>query len=360
MAKPMAGVYLLTDGPFKGSQPHGSQGPWRHRLVGKTIIGLRQAPGLWELALEEGQVLALNWRRRQAGLRLQDHSILGGDWQSSLPLETPYPTEEFLAKRRQEQVDSWRAREQGRISKQMDELRRADPGDPEGLRAFGQRLSSLRHQVTQETEVFLLPSFDGEAPADRIDRRRGESLQDRVDRFYKEARREERRQKGRADRLEHLQARWVAIEGEEPPRRTVQPAAGPARGRAEKGVRRYCLPSGRDVFVGKDASSNHRVTFGLGRGRDLWFHRRNGPGPHVLLRRGKGETVPEEEVHLAAALALRFGPRGTEPQEEVRWTERRFLDPVPGQPGKVLVREERVLLVNLSHFQAAIENLLNR
>lgn len=356
----MAGIHLLTDGPFKGSQPHGSQGPWRHRLLGKTIIGLRTAPGLWELALEEGQVLALNWRRRQAGLRLQDRSVLGGDWQLSLPLETPHPTDEFLAQRRHVQVTSWRERERHRIIKQIDDLQQASPADADALRAFGERLSSLRHQVTQEADVFCLPHFDPSVSADRIDRRRGESLQDRVDRFYKEARREERRQKSRVERLQSLEDRLETLEDEEPPSRSERSGARKLSERSDRGVRRYRFPSGREVLVGRDAKANHHLAFGLGRGRDLWFHRRNGPGPHVLLRRERGEVVPEEELLLAAALALRFGPRGTDPQEEVRWTERRFLDPIPGQPGTVLVRKERVLLIDLEHHRDAIEALLNR
>ena len=59
-------------------------------------------------------------------------------------------------------------------------------------------------------------------------------------------------------------------------------------------------------------------------------------------------------------MALRLSLRATEGQEEVRWTERRFLDPVPGQPGKALVRKERVLLVDLGQHREAIDGLFNR
>ena len=105
MAKPMAGTYVLTGSPYKGSEPHGSQGPWRHRLLGRKVIGLRSAPGLWELQLADGQVLALNWRRRQAGIRLVDEAVLGGDWRVTLPCDEIHDAGDLIQARRQEEVD---------------------------------------------------------------------------------------------------------------------------------------------------------------------------------------------------------------------------------------------------------------
>ena len=360
LTKPKAGVHHLCDRPLSGAQPHGSQGPWRHRLLNQTIVGLRQAPGLWELQLKSGQVLALNWRRKQAGIRLSDRSVLGGAWLQVLPLSPPLSSEEIFEQRKDEQVASWRRQVRRRLESQIAAIETAKVGDPETLRQRAQRLSSLRHQVRQEAEVFWLPQYQGAEPPDSIDRRAGEGLQDRIDRFYKEARRLERRDVHQGERLIALKKRLLSIASEEPPKPTQGLTKSSPTKPLERGVRVYRLASGRELLVGRDAKANHRVTFGLGRGRDLWFHRRNGPGPHVILRRGKDDTVPEDEILLAAAVALRLSLRATEGQEEVRWTERRFLDPVPGQPGKALVRKERVLLVDLGQHREAIDGLFNR
>ncbi|HBU48054.1 MAG TPA: hypothetical protein DEB46_07050 [Myxococcales bacterium] len=360
MTKPMAGIYRLSDRPFKGFQPHGSQGPWRHRLLARTLVGLRQAPGLWELKLEDGQVLALNWRRKQAGLRLRRDSVLGGPWFDHLPLETTFCPDELEESRKAERIHLWRVATRRRLQKQINDLLRRKADDPDQLRQWAQRMSSLRHQVRQEATLFWLPQYDSMDSLDRVDRRPGEGIQQRIDRFYKEAGRQERRLIHQRERLDHLKSRLVSIEEEEPPEPIENRVKKAAVKPLEKGIRRYRLPSGREVLAGRDAKANHRLTFGLGRGRDLWFHRRNGPGPHVILRRAKDEEVPEEDLLLAASLALRLGARGTEAQEEVRWTERRYLDPVPGQPGKVLVRKERVLLVDSDLHKEVIEGLFNR
>ena len=56
------------------------------------------------------------------------------------------------------------------------------------------------------------------------------------------------------------------------------------------------------LYIGKNNRQNDEVTFKLGRGSDLWFHARNMPGSHVILK----TTLPqarEEDILTAARLA---------------------------------------------------------
>lgn len=359
--KPLAGCHLILDAPLKGQQPHGSQGPLRSQVLNRRIQGLRKAPGLWELALDDDSVLALNWRRRQAGIRLRQRSVLAGDWLDYLPLQPACSAEDLQAERRRLETESWRRREAKRIQRQIALLETTDSEDPQILREQAQRLSALRRDVVEKKTHFLLPHYDGSQAPELLSRVAGESLQQRVDRLFKDSGRTARRREANEERLRTLRQKLEGLPEQEP---EESGPSSPQKPRGEKGlgpgIRCFRLESGRQVFVGKDAKANHRLTFRVGRGRDLWFHRRNGPGPHVLLRRDKNEEVPQAEIKLAAALALNFGPRGTGRCEEVRWTERRFLSPVPGAPGTVLMGREKVILVDLDEQGDALRRLLSR
>ncbi|MDP6944670.1 MAG: NFACT family protein, partial [Myxococcota bacterium] len=48
--------------------------------------------------------------------------------------------------------------------------------------------------------------------------------------------------------------------------------------------RRFVSVDGADILVGRGARFNDALTFGVARGRDLWFHARDSPGAHVFLR----------------------------------------------------------------------------
>ena len=83
----------------------------------------------------------------------------------------------------------------------------------------------------------------------------------------------------------------------------------------------------------------------MARGRDLWFHLRDGAGSHVILPLNREQSVSDELILVGAALALHYSTLRGE-RAEVRVAFRRDLDPVPGHPGRVLVRQERTLLVD--------------
>ncbi|MFQ5507738.1 MAG: NFACT RNA binding domain-containing protein [Leptospirillia bacterium] len=110
--------------------------------------------------------------------------------------------------------------------------------------------------------------------------------------------------------------------------------------------RRFRAADGWEVYVGRSATENDRLTFRFARGNDLWFHARDVPGSHVLLR-GRGEA-PQHVVLQAALLAAHFSRLKKEGGGEVMYTPRKYLKrPRGGSPGQVLVTQERVLDVGL-------------
>lgn len=126
-----------------------------------------------------------------------------------------------------------------------------------------------------------------------------------------------------------------------------EPPAEPAPRGGAHGFRRFASVPGWHVYVGRSATDNDRLTFRLARGNDLWFHARDAPGSHVLLR-GDGGAPPQRAIHDAALLAAHFSRLKTEGGGEVMFTPRKYLRrPKGGNPGQVLVTQEKVLAVNL-------------
>ena len=61
-------------------------------------------------------------------------------------------------------------------------------------------------------------------------------------------------------------------------------------------------PSGLVVYIGKNNLQNDYITTRRGEKNDWWFHVKNAPGSHVLMR-VTGEEPPAEDFTFAASLA---------------------------------------------------------
>ncbi len=116
--------------------------------------------------------------------------------------------------------------------------------------------------------------------------------------------------------------------------------------RPSRSYRLYRAPSGARVLAGTSAVSNHHVTFHLARPRDWFFHIKDHPGPHVLLR-VTGDSPPEEDQRFAAQLALWLARLHPGDVAEVWMTPRRYVRSLPGQPGKVRFQKVQTLRVVL-------------
>ncbi len=126
---------------------------------------------------------------------------------------------------------------------------------------------------------------------------------------------------------------------------------GPARrpGTGGKDLPRVLRsPSGLEVLVGRSARGNDRLTFHLAGPDDWWFHVKDRPGAHVVLR-GAGRGEPPERDLLFAARAAAAGS-GAPPGERVEvWVARRrhVRKPRGAPPGTVSVRKARTVLVEV-------------
>ena len=102
---------------------------------------------------------------------------------------------------------------------------------------------------------------------------------------------------------------------------------------------------GHRVLAGRTAAENHRLTFKESAPDDLWFHARNMPGAHVLLR-DPGDDPAPELIHAVARLAAHLSAGHASTAVDVDVTRRRHVRAIRGAgPGQVTYRNHRTLRV---------------
>lgn len=101
---------------------------------------------------------------------------------------------------------------------------------------------------------------------------------------------------------------------------------------------------GLGLLIGRTAGQNDTATFRLAAPEDLWFHVRNAPGSHVILR--VDPRVGDESIREAARLAAGYSKLRGDAQVDVVYTERKFVRRIPNAPpGQVTYRNERTIRV---------------
>ncbi len=99
----------------------------------------------------------------------------------------------------------------------------------------------------------------------------------------------------------------------------------------------FVSSDGYDIFVGKNNYQNDRLTFQIASGDDLWFHAKQQPGSHVILRTNGAEELPDSAYEEAARLAAYYSSSREAPKVEIDYTRRRNLKKPPGaKPGYVI------------------------
>lgn len=98
----------------------------------------------------------------------------------------------------------------------------------------------------------------------------------------------------------------------------------------------YISSDGYHMYVGKNNIQNEEITFKLAEGSDMWFHAKNVPGSHVIVKTNK-ETLPDRTYEEAAGLAAYYSQARSNPKVDIDYTERRNLKKPPkAKPGYVI------------------------
>lgn len=109
-----------------------------------------------------------------------------------------------------------------------------------------------------------------------------------------------------------------------------------------------------DLYIGKNNKQNDYVTFTMGGPRDLWFHTKDIPGSHLILK----TTLPEyrqSDIDIAVQLAAYFSKARSGSNIPVDCVQRRYVKkPAGSKPGFVTFTNQK------TYYTTPDEILINK
>lgn len=99
----------------------------------------------------------------------------------------------------------------------------------------------------------------------------------------------------------------------------------------------YLSSDGYHIYVGKNNYQNEELTFKVANGNDWWFHAKNCPGSHVIVKREDNSELPDRVFEEAGALAAWYSKNRNAPKVEIDYIQRKHVKKTPGgAPGFVI------------------------
>jgi len=114
---------------------------------------------------------------------------------------------------------------------------------------------------------------------------------------------------------------------------------------------------GFSLIIGKNNRQNDLVTFKQAQPNDIWFHTKDIPGSHVILR-SENMEVSSQAINEAAQLAAYFSKGRLSANVPVDYTKRRYVrKPAGAKPGFVIYDHQTTMYVTPD--ENVIQKLLN-
>lgn len=100
-----------------------------------------------------------------------------------------------------------------------------------------------------------------------------------------------------------------------------------------------------EILVGKNNLQNDMITFKIGKKEDYWFHAKNMPGSHVIIKTN-GDELADEEYVEAARIAAHYSKGKNSSTVEVDYTQKiNVKKPPNAKPGFVIYDTNYSMLV---------------
>lgn len=115
----------------------------------------------------------------------------------------------------------------------------------------------------------------------------------------------------------------------------------------------FTSSDGQPIYVGRNNRQNQELTLKFARKNDYWFHVKNGPGSHVILKT-EGTEPSEDVLRECAELAAYYSRSRLSSNVEVDYTKRQFIRRHPSnQTGLVIYTDFSTLYVtpNKEHIE---------
>lgn len=98
----------------------------------------------------------------------------------------------------------------------------------------------------------------------------------------------------------------------------------------------YISSDGYDIYVGKNNYQNDQLTFKIATGNDWWFHAKQAPGSHVIIK-CNNEEPPVKTFEEAASLAAFYSANKNADKVEIDYIQKKHVKkPNGGKPGFVV------------------------
>ncbi len=98
----------------------------------------------------------------------------------------------------------------------------------------------------------------------------------------------------------------------------------------------FVSSDGFDIYVGKNNYQNDMLTFDMASGNDWWFHSKQIPGSHVILKTN-GKEVPDRAFEEAASLAAYYSKARNSDKVDIDYTlKKNIKKPNKAKPGFVI------------------------
>ena len=98
----------------------------------------------------------------------------------------------------------------------------------------------------------------------------------------------------------------------------------------------YVSSDGFHIYVGKNNFQNDELTFKFANGGDWWFHAKQIPGSHVVLKT-EGAEVPDRAFEEAARLAAYYSKGREQDKVEIDYVQKKHVKkPAGAKPGFVV------------------------
>lgn len=119
---------------------------------------------------------------------------------------------------------------------------------------------------------------------------------------------------------------------------------------------RFKSTDGLDIFVGKNNRQNDHLTLKQASSNDMWFHTKNIPGSHVIIRKLQHE-IPENTLKEAAILAAWHSKARMSSNVPVDYTTvKNVKKPNGAKPGMVIYENFRT--INITPDEATVKKLM--
>jgi len=100
------------------------------------------------------------------------------------------------------------------------------------------------------------------------------------------------------------------------------------------------------ILVGKNNIQNDKLTFSVAHKSDIWFHVKNAPGSHTILKTNNEKSIPLDVLEFAASLAAFHSKLSASPKVEVDYTEVKNVKKIPGaKPGMVIYENYKTIYI---------------